>query len=61
MLKDIVLDLLTLGFYSIHTQVMNEIEKAELTDFDNEFQCKKQRKEMREIEKRLDEKLKNLM
>jgi len=54
MLKDTILNILTLG---IHNQVKDIIEKDDLEIFDIEFKMKKQRKEMREIDEKL-EKLK---
>jgi hypothetical protein len=50
MLKDFILNILTLG---VHSEAMEEIEKEDLEIFDFEFKMKKQMKKMREINEKL--------
>ena len=59
MVKEILLNILTLGFYDAYSRVKEEIEEEELLYFDLEFNIKKQIKQEKEI-KKLDEKLKKM-
>ena len=56
MVREILLNILTLGLYNYHQELEQEFYKSEIEVFDSDFKLKKQRKEIRE----LDEKLKKM-
>jgi hypothetical protein len=53
MVKEILFNILTLGLYNYHQELEHEFYKSEIEVFDIEFNIKKQRKEIREIDEKL--------
>ena len=52
-MKELILNFLTIGFYSAHQELEQEFYKSEIEVFDSDFKLKNQRKEMREIDEKL--------